>query len=250
MIGVAALATGVVAANAQPARRTLVLVHGAWGGGWVWRRVADLLEKSGHKVFTPTMSGLGERSHLLNAQLNLTTHITDIVNVIKWERLEGIVLVGHSYGGMVISGVAERVENAIASIVCVDAFVPENGQALIDIATAGVLSLVRTATEKGELAFPPLTAEFFRVNESDRAWVDGMCTPHPNATFTETPTLTGARERIARKTYVRASGYSSGPFDAALAKCRAAGWRTHEMPCGHYVMVDMPEALAEILAQS
>ena len=86
-----------------------MLVHGAWHGGWCWRRVSDRLEKKGHKVFTPTMTGLGERSHLLDAKINLATHITDIVNVIKWESLNDIVLVGHSYGGAVISGVAEQV---------------------------------------------------------------------------------------------------------------------------------------------
>src|SRR5688572_4096399 len=85
-------------AQAQASAKTFVLVHGAWHGGWCWRRVSDLLEKRGHKVFTPTMTGLGERSHLLDAKVNLATHITDIVNVIKWERLEDIVLVGHSYG--------------------------------------------------------------------------------------------------------------------------------------------------------
>src|SRR5881394_367924 len=105
--GVAAL--GSASAKAQTnTRKTFVLVHGAWHGGWCWRRVADLLQKQGHKVFTPTMTGLGERSHLIDAKVNLATHITDIVNVIKWEGLRDIVLVGHSYGGCIISGVAEQ----------------------------------------------------------------------------------------------------------------------------------------------
>src|SRR5437016_8609397 len=105
--GVAAL--GGAQANAQTgSRKTFVLVHGAWHGGWCWRRVSDRLEKSGHKVFTPTMTGLGERSHLLDPKINLATHVSDIVNVIKWEGLSDIVLVGHSYGGMIISGVAEQ----------------------------------------------------------------------------------------------------------------------------------------------
>ena len=100
-------------AQAQTSGKTFVLVHGAWHGGWCWRRVSDRLEKKGHKVFTPTMSGLGERSHLLDAKINLATHVTDIVNVIKWESLNDIVLVGHSYGGAVVSGVAEQVPEAI-----------------------------------------------------------------------------------------------------------------------------------------
>ncbi len=89
-----------------------MLVHGAWHGGWCWRRVSDLLEKRGQKVFTPTMTGLGERSHLMDAKINLATHVTDIVNVIKWEGLKDIVLVGHSYGGVIISGVADQMHDA------------------------------------------------------------------------------------------------------------------------------------------
>jgi pimeloyl-ACP methyl ester carboxylesterase len=112
-----ALSLTVPAVQAQTASKTFVLVHGAWGGGWVWRRVTDLLENQGHKVFAPTMTGLGERSHLFDGKVNLTTHITDIVNLIKWERLDNVVLVGHSYGGTVINGVAEQTEKSIGSIV-------------------------------------------------------------------------------------------------------------------------------------
>src|SRR5215203_2580589 len=115
-------------AQAQTSPKTFVLVHGAWHGGLCWRRVSDLLEKRGHKVFAPTLTGLGERSHLLDGKINLSTHITDIANVMKWEGLKDFVLVGHSYGGYVITGVAERVPEAIASIVFLDAFMPESGE--------------------------------------------------------------------------------------------------------------------------
>ena len=131
-IGTALAAATAAPAPAQPARKTFVLVHGAWGGGWVWRRVADLLEARGHKVYTPTLTGLGERSHLLDAKVNLSTHITDTVNVIKWERLDNIVLVGHSYAGMVITGVAGQAEHTIGSIVYLDAFLPDDGQSLTE----------------------------------------------------------------------------------------------------------------------
>src|SRR5215467_4576914 len=103
-VGVAAAAGEIVGtARGQSTPKTFMLVHGAWHGGWCWRRVSDLLERKGHKVFTPTLTGLGERSHLLDAKINLATHVTDIVNVIKWENLADIVLVGHSYGGAIIS---------------------------------------------------------------------------------------------------------------------------------------------------
>jgi pimeloyl-ACP methyl ester carboxylesterase len=109
ILGMAMLASFARPTAAQTSGKTFVLVHGAWGAGWLWRRVANRLIAKGHMVFTPTMTGVGERSHLLDAKIRLATHVTDIVNVIKWERLTDIVLVGHSYGGMVITGVAEQV---------------------------------------------------------------------------------------------------------------------------------------------
>lgn len=111
---------------------TFVLVHGAWGGGWHWRRVADRLRSRGHSVFTPTLSGLGERVHQLHPGVDLSLHIADVLGVIKYESLENIVLVGHSYSGFVISGVAEIIPGKIRSIVFLDAFVPRNGEALVD----------------------------------------------------------------------------------------------------------------------
>jgi pimeloyl-ACP methyl ester carboxylesterase len=107
------------------AQRTFVLVHGAWHGGWCWRRVADLLEHRGHRVFTPTLTGLGERSHLMSADINLDTHIADVVNVLKWEDLKDVVLVAHSYGGWPVSGAIEQTLDRIASVVYLDAFVPK-----------------------------------------------------------------------------------------------------------------------------
>jgi pimeloyl-ACP methyl ester carboxylesterase len=237
-------------AQAQTSGKTFVLVHGAWHGGWCWRRVADLLQKQGHKVFTPTMTGLGERSHLIDAKVNLATHITDIVNVIKWEGLRDIVLVGHSYGGCIISGVAEQTGDAIGSIVFLDAFVPENGDTLATKASQPVREAIAGLVEKGEKVMKPVSAAVFRVNEKDRTWVDAMCTPHPVATLTDKITITGARDRIAKKAYIRAKGYPSVPFDGFQERLKAnAAWRIYELPCGHDVMVDMPDRLSEILVE-
>ena len=230
--------------------KTFVLVHGAWHGGWCWRRVADLLEKQGHKVFAPTLTGLGERSHLLRAGINVSTHVTDVVNVLKWEGLSGVVLCGHSYGGMVISGVAEQMASAISSIVFLDAFVPENGEAVASLTGPAVQDALRAAQQKGELGIAPRPAEAFGVNERDRAWVDSKCVPQPIGTFTEAMTITGARERIGNKAYIRAASYANPGFDKALARLKAdRSWRTYGVPCGHDVMVDMPERLAEILLE-
>jgi pimeloyl-ACP methyl ester carboxylesterase len=230
--------------------KTFVLVHGAWHGGWCWRRVADLLTARGHKVYTPTLTGLGERSHLLSRDIGLATHVADVVNLIRWERLTDLVLVGHSYAGFVISAVAEEVQPALAALVFVDAFVPENGQSLFEITAPATRDAIAAAAQRGE-AVPPRPAEFFRVNERDRAWVDALCTPQPLATVQDKVTLTGARERVAKKTYIRARDYPNPTFDAALTKLKAnPAWRVHVLPCGHDVMVDMPERLTEILLEA
>lgn len=230
---------------------TFVLVHGAWHGGWCWVRVADRLRKAGHTVFTPTLTGLGERSHLLRADIDLTTHVTDVINVIKWEGLKDIVLCGHSYGGMVISGVADQMADAIRSIIFLDAFVPKNGEAAQDLTSAAVVEMARAAMQRGEITMPPRPAEAFGVNPADRAWVDRLCVGQPLGTFTQKLTLTGARDRIARKSYIRAASYVNPGFDRALAAARSdSSWHTYEVSCGHDVMIDAPDRLTEILLEA
>jgi pimeloyl-ACP methyl ester carboxylesterase len=229
---------------------TFMLVHGAWHGAWCWRRVAWLLARGGHDVFTPTLTGLGERSHLLAPEVGLDTHILDVVNEMKWQGLNDVVLVGHSYGGLVISGVAEKMEKSIASFVLLDAFFPESGQAMIDLALPPVHDALLAAQRQGELSVPPRSAAAFNVNASDRAWVDAQCTPQPIGCFLQKLTLTGARERIASKTYIRASTYPSQPFDLALEKARARGWRSYEVACGHDVMLDAPGTARRDIARS
>jgi len=230
--------------------KTFVLVHGAWHGGWCWRRVADLLERQGHKVFTPTLTGLGERSHLMRAGIDVSTHVTDVVNVLKWEGLADVILCGHSYGGMVISGVAEEMASTIRSIVFLDAFVPQNGEAVANLTGPAVQDALRAGQQKGDIGIPPRPAEAFGVNPADRAWVDSKCVPQPIGTFTEAMTITGARERIGKKAYIRAASYANPGFDKALARLKAdPSWRTYGVPCGHDVMVDMPERLTEILLE-
>lgn len=230
--------------------KTFVLVHGAWHGGWCWRRVADLLQAQGHKVFTPTLTGLGERAHLLTPDVNLSTHITDIVNVFKYERLSDVVLCGHSYGGFVISGAVEHVLPAVGSIVYLDAFVPQDGDAVTGLTVASMQDVVRKVVEAGETAIPPRSAAFFGVNEKDRAWVDSLTGPQPLGAFSEKLKLTGALERVAKKAYIRAGSYINPGFDKAQARVKSdPSWRTYAVPCGHDVMVDMPERLAEILVE-
>jgi pimeloyl-ACP methyl ester carboxylesterase len=229
---------------------TFVLVHGAWHGGWCWQRVADRLRTGGHNVFTPTLTGLGERSHLVQAGVDLKTHITDVVNLMKWEGLSDVVLCGHSYGGFVISGVAEAVAPAIRSIVFLDAFVPDNGDTVRDVTAPAVREAVGAAIERGDIVIPPRPAEAFGVNVVDRDWVDRLCVGQPVGTFTDKIALTGARDRIVRKSYIRAKSYPNPGFDRAYDALKSdPSWRMYEVACGHDVMLDNPDRLTEILLE-
>jgi len=229
---------------------TYVLIHGAWHGGWCWQRVADRLRARGHAVFTPTLTGLGERAHLLHPDIDLSLHVADVLGTIRCERLSDIVLVGHSYGGCVISGVAEAAPNKIRSIVFLDAFIPDNGEFLFDIVQPAVKEVIQGVLDRGETIVPVRDAAAFKVNEKDRAWVDSLATPQPIRTMTEKIKLMGARDRIAKKIYIRASGYPNVSFDKAYARVKAdRGWRTYEVPCGHDVMIDDPDRLTDILLE-
>jgi pimeloyl-ACP methyl ester carboxylesterase len=181
---------------------TFVLVHGAWSGGWCYGRVADLLRARGHRVFAPTLTGQGERSHLLAGSVNLTTHMTDVMNVFHYEGLSGVVLAGHSYGGMVVTGVADRIPEKVAALVYLDAFLPEDGQSLFDInIPANTQRFVANAGDCGGLAVPPPPAAFFNVNANDAARVDALATPFPMAAMAERLTLTGKHKTIRKHVY-------------------------------------------------
>lgn len=230
------------------AEKAFVLVHGAWHGGWCWRRVVERLEAHGHRAFAPTLTGLGERSHLLRASIDLDTHIADIVNVIVYEDLQDVVLVGHSYAGFVTSGVAEQVEARLSGFVFLDAFVPDDGDSMASAGTPATRDAIEAARARGETALPPRPAAAFHVNAADCGWVDRLCGPHPIGTFLQPLKLTGARERVSRRAYIRAANYPNPVFDAAAARLRTTpGWQVYDVPCGHDIMVDMPDRLVEIL---
>ncbi|MDA1327042.1 MAG: alpha/beta hydrolase [Proteobacteria bacterium] len=229
-------------------RKTFVLVHGTSHGGWCWVRVAERLRAQGHRVFTPTLTGVGERSHLMSTSIDLDTHISDVVNVIQWEGLRDVVLCGHSYGGWVISGVAEQVEDRIGSIVYLDAFMPKDGERAIDTQSPGSRDAVLAASRAGEASRPAGSASRYGLEGADLAWVDSLLTPQPIGVSLQPIKLTGARDRIAKKAYILATGYNNPPFVAAHAALKDdPSWRLFELPCHHDVMVEMPEELANIL---
>ncbi len=226
-----------------------VLVHGAWHGGWCWKRVRQNLQLLGHQVFTPTLTGVADRSHLLSREVNLNTHIEDVVNLIKWEELSDIVLCGHSYGGCVISGVADRIPNRIGALVYLDAFVLENGQCLHDALSPEMKGMqLEGARRDGEgWKVPPIPAEAFNVNLRDRDWVNRQCTMQPLATFQQQLGLTGAISQIENVTFVLANGWSPSRFTQYYEKAKKRGWKTATIPCGHDVMLDLPEESTEEL---
>jgi pimeloyl-ACP methyl ester carboxylesterase len=219
---------------------TFVLVHGAWHGSWCWKRVRRLLQEQGHDVFTPTLTGVGERSHLASSEVNLDTHILDVVNLIRWEELSNVVLCGHSYGGAVVTGVADRIPSRISSLVYLDAFVPEDGENL------GSHSPDRVVDGWKVL---PISAERFNVNAADRVWVDAQCTTQSQECWLQRISLTGGIAEIANITYIRATAWAGehSPFIPFYENAQERGWNALTIACGHDVMLDEPEELTRIL---
>ena len=226
--------------NANDPKGTFVVAHGAWTGGWSWQRVVDRLQAKGHRMFVPTLTGLGERSHLAGPDVNLDTHIADIVNEITWKDLHGIVLVGHSYGGIVATGVAERVADRIASFVFIEALVVADGQSFADLAPGWELEGVLTEA-------PPSSPGDYK-SEADRLWVDSKATPQPTATITQKLRVTGAHQRIPKKTFIVAK---DGGFVETASQFKSdPTWTVREIVSGHDVPIDAPDELAEMLADA
>jgi pimeloyl-ACP methyl ester carboxylesterase len=231
---------------------TFVLVHGAWHGGWCWKRVRQALQAQGHNVFTPTLTGVADRSHLLSPDVNLDTHINDVVNLIRWEELSAVVLCGHSYGGCVISGVADRIPDQIGALVYLDAFVLEDGESLYQMLPEDA----RNAQQDGTLGtgegwkVPPIPAEAFQVNAQDAGWVNRQCTVQPIGTFQQALKLTGGSGQIANVAYILATGWDGTPFPPFCERAKAKGWKTLTMDCGHDVMLDRPAELTLALIEA
>jgi len=230
-------------------RATFVLVHGAWCGGWCYARVAALLRARGHTVFTPTLTGQGERAHLISGAINLSTHIADVLGVFRCEQLSDVVLAGHSYGGMVITAVADRIAEKIKALAYLDAFIPEDGQSLFDInIAANSQRFLATAGANGGLAVPAPPAAYFGVNAADAATVDALATPFPLGCFTEKAKLSGAYRLVKKHLYLHGTVLPrESPFQVFYQRALADGWSAHALACGHHVMLDRPEETARLL---
>jgi pimeloyl-ACP methyl ester carboxylesterase len=227
-----------------------VLVHGAWQGNWVWERVADQLRAVGHRVYTPSLTGLGERAHLAGPEVDLETHIADVIGVIEHHELDGIVLCGHSYGGMVVAGAADRLHQRVKSLVFLDAFIPTPGKSLFDLQPPETAQRMRDEAriEGDGWRIKRLSGNYFRVaRPEDVARLDRRAVDQPIGTMEQKANITGAWEKIPHLAYIRAAGHR-GPFGQFGDRVRHdERWQYFELPCGHNVMLDLPEALTGIL---
>lgn len=228
-----------------------VLVHGAWHGGWCWRDVAAVLRTAGHQVFTPTMTGLGERAHLLNAQVGLSTFIDDIAAVILSEELDNVVLVGHSFGGHVINGVADRMPQLLRQLIYLDGLVVQHGQSALSIMPPAVQAeRTRTMDAEGLRMTIPSPDQFGLSDPAQLAWVMRQLTPHPLKGYTEPLQLQHPLGNGLPKTYIAVTD----PWYAPLAELRQwvrsqPDWDWRELAACHNAMVSAPLALASLLME-
>lgn len=242
---------------------TYVLVHGAWHGAWCWRKLTPLLEAAGHRVITPTLTGLGERAELLGPEVGLSTHVNDVADAIERADLHDVVLLGHSYGGMVITGAADRVPERIGHLVYLDTFVPRDGESMADVVPLVRIVFRREARRHGAgwKVDPPGEPPFGPrglhgvTEEPDLSWVKRSQTPQSLRTFEE-PLRLRDPEIVSRfpRTHILCTG--RGRFVAVMRRIfgrtlppGGPGWRLRRLPTGHDCMITMPRELADLLIE-
>ena len=217
-----------------------VIVHGAWGGSWAFRQVDSLMSEEGSLVYRPSLTGLGERVHLATAETSLTTHILDVVNAILFENLRDVILVGHSYGGMVITGVADSIPDRIRKLVYLDAMVPNNGETVMQIMDPkgeGIARMVR-----GNFLVPP----WVKTDQKPPKDV-----PHPLKTFTQPISLKNEKRKSIPTTYILTVDPGKKPhednFAPSARRARERGWDVLEMSADHNPQWSAVRDLAQLL---
>lgn len=228
---------------------TFVLVHGAFHGGWCWQRLTPYLQAAGHLVYTPTLTGLGERSHLLSPTINLTCHIQDVVNLVLYEDLEDVILVGHSYAGMVISGVADQCAARIARLVYLDAFVPENGETALDQwLDRSWLKIPKMPTSPEGWYIPTPSPEAMGVTDTaDAVWLAARMVPHPVNTQTEKLLLVNKAAESIPRTYILCSMNSPEMGKAVDRIKNHPLGQILTLETGHDAMITAPKEVATLL---
>lgn len=227
-----------------------VLVHGMWHGSWCWKKVTPLLRAAGHEVNTPTLTGVGERAHLRYADIDMNTHIQDVVNVLDYEDLREVVLVGHSLAGFMAPAVAERAPERLAHVIDLDGPLPVDGKAFKDLLPDYWEDFRRRGREAGDEGWAPPVLEWtFGVTGADLQWLQAKLTPHPLRTW-ETPLhFTNPAARAIPRTFIACT---EGPLSAEelaleIEKHAALGWGYRAIPTGHDAMITAPDALTKTL---
>jgi pimeloyl-ACP methyl ester carboxylesterase len=229
---------------------TFVLVHGGWHGGWCWKYVTPLLRAAGHAVFTTTLTGVGERAHLARPDTGLETHIQDVIGVFTYEDLHDVVLVGHSLGGPVITGVADRIPERLAHLVYLDASVPRDGQADVDCYPPefGARAWAEGLRAEGKHVISPIAEEqpFGITNQEDVRWLTAKLTPHPIQAFLDPIHLKNPSPQVKTRTFIVCT-MADPAWTSVERACSEPGWHVHELPTGHDAMVIAPQALVDVL---
>jgi len=228
-----------------------VLVHGAWHGAWCWQRIVTPLWRAGHRAFAVTLTGSGERAHLLTPAITLQTHIADVAGVIEAEELRDATIVGHSYAGLVITGVADRLAatspQAIGRLVYLDAVVPRPGEAWSSTHSDETRTQRRQAiAETGTIPAPDPAV--FGLAGADRDWLQRRQTPHPGSVYDEALSFDAGRLAVLPRTFIDCTNPALPTIAESRRRVRAEpGWSVVEIPTGHDAMVSAPQALLDIL---
>ena len=238
---------------APHATTAIVLVHGAWHGAWCWRRVLPLLRSAGVESHAVTLTGVGERAHLLAPTVDLHTHIQDVIGLIEAEELQRVVLVGHSYAGMVITGVADRLQQERAGLlvhlVYLDAALPRPGDSWSSAHTEDTRQArIAASQSSGGLSFPPPDAALFGLTGDDRDWVNRRQTPQPFRLYQQPLQFDAARVDALPRTFIDCTQPALATIAPSRVRVRSEpGWNVVEMTTGHDPMVSEPAALSQIL---
>jgi pimeloyl-ACP methyl ester carboxylesterase len=223
-----------------------VLVHGSFHGGWCWQRVARLLRQAGHEVYTPTLTGLGERHHLATPQMGLEIHIQDILQVIEYEDLHNVILVSHSYSGLVNTSVAEHLPERLARLIYLDAFIPHDGQSAFDLMPGMEEQWTQMAASHGDgWRVPPMSPMALGItNPADAGWVQSRLTPMPLLTHQQKVHLSSRQARELPRTFILCTQFG---FRAFAHEAQNLGWDYFQLDTGHDAMITMPNELAQTL---
>ena len=234
------------------AKPPIVLVHGAWGGAWVWRRVLAPLRAAGHEVHAVTLTGDGDRAHLRRADIRLATHVADVVGLVQAEELHDVVLVGHSYGGMVVTGAADRLldsdPRAVRHIAYVDAMVPLPGEGWGDTHSPEVVAARTAAAKANDHALPPPDPSGFGIAGADRDWLLRRQVPHPFGPYRDPLSFDGARWATLPRTFIDCNQPAYPTIDAMRQRVRTMpGFQVVTLATGHCPMVTEPASLVRLL---